>query len=130
MDHKTATAALKTSTVRPPTPKVLTRKELLIACAQVFSGRKDESFKTLERVEHMDIGALRATKTAETAFEPIEQVFAANHHAMDGTVGRIMDVVPMSKDEVHIFACSCNHGEEMLGSRAAANLMMLTKQRF
>ena len=129
MDYPTAVAARKKSAVSAPVAKVLTRQELLVACSQAFAGRATDPFKTLVQVEKMDPDVLRGAETAGTAFEIVEGVLVAHNFNVDGTVGRIMDAVPMNQSEVHYFACSCNHGAVMTGERAKLNLEYLANNR-
>lgn len=130
MRMQEATAARRSNTVPAlPPMKVKDRKKLLYSLAEAFKGLQSESFNTLMRVEKMTPEQLRAQPTAGTAFAVLEQELAKQGFTTTGRVGGIMDVVELTQPEVDYFACYCNHGELMVGSRAASNLRHLAENR-
>ena len=125
-DHKLA-AALKASGTVTPVP--YTRAQLMEHVAVAFGRKPRTMFNTLRDVEDMKPEVLRATKTAGTIFAEAEKALNAADVPTDGTVGRIMDVLSLSQDDVHYIACFCHeHSATMDGETAAFRFRELQAQ--
>lgn len=120
-----ARAALKTSAVLSPAEKYVVRQDLLAFLALAFINRQNEQFRTLMNVEGMAPDVLRAHPTAETPFEVVEKALAAEGYPTDGTVGGVMNIVPLTQDEIHHLACYCHYGDSINGVQFCANLRSL-----
>lgn len=79
--------------------------------------------KSLQNVEHRDLGQLRVQSVVGTILEPVEEALKnAGATTINGTVGGLMDTLALDRHQLHEAVCYCHEGMEMTGERAAVTL--------
>jgi len=120
-----ARAQTAASSTKAPALKTPTRKQLLLSVADAFAAKQKVQFGPLYEVEFKDTeNEVRAMSIAGTPPEIADQVLSDAGIPTDGTVGGVMDGLPISRDNVHALVCNCL-GEEITGEEAAERFTKL-----
>ena len=100
----------------------LSRNICIARLAGYFGQEPEKEFKALEDdIEHLDRETLRARRIAGSVLEPIAGRLEEYGHAIDGTVGSIMDALKLTRMGIHAIACGCC-GKTITGEEVAERL--------
>ena len=107
--------------------KVHTRAELIeiVAVALDRRGTARALFRSLYRnIEGTDDDTLKAVSTTDSSLEPVVNALNESGHETGDTVGDVMRVMSLSRDDIHALVCYC-HGDSVSGADLAARFRSL-----
>ncbi len=96
------------------------RVDLLAAAVEFFKDNPQKKFGLFHGTEFMSDDHLRSLTVAGTTLEPIEVAIKAAGIATDGTVGDLIDLQALNKEDIHALACDCHAGVNLIPGEVAS----------
>jgi hypothetical protein len=97
------------------------RLSLFEAIISYFKRHETLSWSAIRYIEFTPLFLLRRRKIAGTIFNPFAELLKLHAFQVDGTLGDVMDILGLDRQDVHHLACHCL-GKKISGSDAARRL--------
>ncbi|HVM73457.1 MAG TPA: hypothetical protein VMU13_01085 [Candidatus Paceibacterota bacterium] len=123
-------AALAATGEARPIGVLMTRAQLLEHVAASFAQTGNRRFKLLVETEYWATETLRTTSTTDNIFAHVETTLGDIGLPTNGTIGRVMDNLGLSEEDVHDFACYCHTCTSQIdGANAASRLRTIAGRK-